>query len=141
MSLGCRPRVCCSTKQMPSGITICEMIEIQSGLRVSPEPCRPPVYTSATVMNRPDTLRKRSSRTPISATAGSSMPKTPSSTRGTARKSRPTSTATASPIREAARTASVARSGRFAPRLCPTTVAAAPISPTDVHVMSENSSV
>ena len=31
--------------------------------------------------------------------------------------------------------------GRPAPRFCPATAAAAPIIPTDVHVMSENSSV
>ena len=35
-----------------------------SGLRVSPVPCRPPVYVSATVMKRPDTLRYRSSCRP-----------------------------------------------------------------------------
>ncbi len=42
-------------------------------------------------------------------------------------------------MRAVAHTPSTARSGRPAPRFWPATVAAAPISPTDVHVISENS--
>ena len=38
-------------------------------------------------------------------------------------------------------TARTLRSGRPAPRFCPAIAADAPISPTDVHVMNENSSV
>ena len=43
------------------------------------------------------------------------------------------------PKRAAACTAASARSGWPAPRFCPATAAAAPISPTDVQVISENS--
>ena len=43
------------------------------------------------------------------------------------------------PKRAARCTASEARSGLPAPRFCPATAAAAPIRPTDVHVISENS--
>ena len=42
-------------------------------------------------------------------------------------------------MRAATCTASFARSGCPAPRFCPATAAAAPMSPTDVHVMSEKS--
>jgi hypothetical protein len=31
------------TKQIPSGTTTCETMEMYRGLRVSPVPCRPPV--------------------------------------------------------------------------------------------------
>ena len=41
--------------QRPIGIAICEASVMNSGLRVSPVPWRPPVYTSATVMKKPDT--------------------------------------------------------------------------------------
>ena len=53
--------VCLIAKQIPSGTTICEMIEMYIGLFVSPVPCNPPVYASATVISRPDTLNTRSS--------------------------------------------------------------------------------
>ncbi len=56
-----RPTVAFRTAQMPSGTTICDTIEMYSGLRVSPVPCSAPVKHSATVTNRPDTARYRSS--------------------------------------------------------------------------------
>ncbi len=44
-------------------------------------------------------------------------------------------------MRDANQTPAITRSGRPAPRFCPAIVAVAPISPTDVQVISENSSV
>ena len=81
------------------------------------------------------------SDTPISDTAGSSMPKSPSRARGASRKTSPTAAAPARPMRAAARTAAAARSALPAPRFCPAIAAAAPISPTAVQVTSENSCV
>ena len=52
----------------------------------------------------------------------------------------PTIAATPMPMRDAICTPRIARSGCPAPRFWPATAAAAPIRPTDVHVMSENSS-
>ena len=49
----------------------------------------------------------------------------------------PTARAAARPIPEATRTPWMARAGWPAPRFCPATVAAAPMSPRDVHVISE----
>ncbi len=67
------------------------------------------------------------------------MPKNASSARGTSRKTNPTEPASSRPIRAVAHTPSTARSGLPAPRFWPATVAAAPISPTEVQVISENS--
>ena len=72
---------------------------------------------------------------------GSSTPKMASSGPGISRKSRPTPTATPNAMRELTPTAAQARSGLPAPRFWPTTAAVAPITPTDVKVISENSSV
>ena len=69
------------------------------------------------------------------------MPNTASRYRGISRNIAPTTAATPSPMRDATRTPATARSGLPAPRFWPAIVAEAPISPTDVHVMSENSSV
>ena len=57
------------------------------------------------------------------------------------RKSAPTTAATPRPIRAATCTPWTARSGLPAPRFCPAIAAAAPIRPTEVQVISENSSV
>ena len=67
------------------------------------------------------------------------MPNSASSVRGTSRKTRPIEPARSRPMRAVAHTPSTARSGRPAPRFWPATVAAAPISPTEVQVISENS--
>src|SRR4026207_968886 len=64
------------------------------------------------------------------------MPKIASSCRGKKRKKKPTSTAPAKPKLAATWTDSFARSGWPAPRFCPATAAAAPISPTEVPVIS-----
>src|SRR4026209_1965864 len=69
ISTGCNPRIAWMVVQMPNGMTICETIEMYRGPRVSPVPCRPPVWTSATEINNPDTLRNVRSCTPISTTA------------------------------------------------------------------------
>ena len=77
---------------------------------------------------------------PSCTTTGSFSPKIASSCSGISRKSAPISAATHKPIRAVRCTACALRSGLPAPRFCPATAAAAPISPTDVHVMSENNS-
>ena len=77
----------------------------------------------------------------MSTTTGSCIPNIASSWRGKNRKNRPTNAATVRPYRAAMRTAWSARSGCPAPRFWPATAAAAPINPTDVQVMSENSSL
>ena len=141
ISVGCSSRDAWITAQRPSGTTICETIEMYSGDRVSPVPWSPPVYVSATVTKSPDTLRNLSSCTPSATTDGSVMPKSPRRARGIARNSTPIAAARPSPIPAATWTPCTERSGRCAPRFCPATVAAAPISPTEVHVMNENSSV
>ena len=75
----------------------------------------------------------------MSTTAGSVIPNTASSCRGKKRNSEPMIAAPATPNRAATWTAASARSGWRAPRFCPATAAAAPMSPTAVHVMSEKS--
>ena len=77
----------------------------------------------------------------MSRTCVSVIPNTASRYRGISRNIAPTTAATPSPICEATRTPAIARSGFPAPRFWPAIVADAPISPTDVHVMSEKSSV
>ncbi len=67
------------------------------------------------------------------------MPNTPSSARGMTTKRVPTAAALTSPIRAAVWTAPAARSPLPAPRFCPATAAAAPMSPTVVQVMREKS--
>ena len=69
------------------------------------------------------------------------MPKMPSSAEGTAMKARPTTAATPRPMRAATQAPAMLRSGLPAPRFWPAIVAVALISPTDVHVISEKSSV
>ena len=55
-------------------------------------------------------------------------------------KDAPKAAATVSPIPDATFTAWMDRSGFPAPRFCPATAAVAPMRPTDVQVMKENSS-
>ena len=43
MSSGCSPRPAANQVHQPIGTTTCETMEMYSGLRVSPVPCRPPV--------------------------------------------------------------------------------------------------
>ncbi len=69
------------------------------------------------------------------------MPKTPSSAEGIATNARPTTAATPRPMRAATQAPAMLRSGLPAPRFCPAIVAAALIRPTEVQVISENSSV
>ena len=69
------------------------------------------------------------------------MPKTARSMRGAARNAKPMTHATPRPIDDATSAARRLRSGRPAPRFCPATAAVAPIRPTEVQVISENSSV
>ena len=64
----------------------------------------------------------------------------PSSCSGISRNIALTQAATPRPIRAAICTARIVRSGWPAPRFWPATAPAAPIRPTDVQVISENSS-
>ena len=100
----------CMAKQMLSGTMICETIEMYNGLFVSPVPCSPPVYVSATAINNPDTLSTRRSCTPMSTTDASCMPKIASSWRGKKKKNTPRNAAPASPYPAATCTALSARS-------------------------------
>ena len=43
MSLGCSGRIAWITVHMPIGTAICDASVMNSGLRVSPVPCSPPV--------------------------------------------------------------------------------------------------
>ena len=43
MSMGCKPRTALRIAHMPSGTTICDTMEMNSGLFVSPVHCSPPV--------------------------------------------------------------------------------------------------
>ena len=77
----------------------------------------------------------------MSTTAPSYIPKIARSGRGIAMKSNPTPPATIRPIRDATHVDRALRSGNPAPRSCPAPPRLPPISPTEVHVISEKSSV
>ena len=64
-----------------------------------------------------------------------------SSGRGMPMKSRPTTVAHVRPMAAATSAARALRAGRPAPRFWPATAAVAPMRPTEVHVISANSSV
>jgi hypothetical protein len=75
------------------------------------------------------------------ARVGSFSPKNASNWSAKSRKMTPMAPAIINPKRAATCTARMLRSGRPAPRFCPAIADAAPISPTDVHVMKAKSSV